>query len=206
MGSDNNNDRALAKSALQKQLAGQKPTAVEAAALKRVERARDEEMRWAAYRAIPQKDWRTMSGRQTKVLQEQASRYGMPFGGATVDLPAVVRALHDFLAEKGRYLGGDDVDAKERKTRLEADRLQIKLDRERGEVVPIDQMHEGTAVAAGILRDAMMMLQKQYGIDAFKIMDDAVAEFERVIMAALPAAADEQESTGEPTDEAAAAE
>ncbi len=47
-----------------------------------------------------------MSGRQAKVLQEQAARYGIPFGGSTIDLPEVVRALHDFLANAKYQLRG----------------------------------------------------------------------------------------------------
>ena len=50
-----------------------------------------------------------MSGRQTKVINEQAARYDLPFGGPTIDLPDVVRALHDFLAKHAQRLAsGDD--------------------------------------------------------------------------------------------------
>ncbi len=49
-----------------------------------------------------------MSGRQTKVINEQAERYGIPFGGATINLPTVVRALHDFLADNAVKLARDD--------------------------------------------------------------------------------------------------
>lgn len=48
-----------------------------------------------------------MSGRQTKVLNEQAERYGIPLGGRTINLPAVVRALHEFLARNARKLSED---------------------------------------------------------------------------------------------------
>lgn len=201
-------DRQLAAAALEKRLKKETPSRAEEAALRRVAAAREEEQRREHYATIPQKHWREMSGRQAKILQEQAERYGIPFGGAVVNLPAVVRALHDFLAENGRYLTAGDVDSKERKTRLEADRLQIKLDRERGEVAPIDDIHNGLASIATILRSAIMTLQKQFGAEAFKIMDDALGEAERIIAAALPPmppAPPPDAAEGDPDDAAAAA-
>jgi hypothetical protein len=49
-----------------------------------------------------------MSGRQTKVIHEQAVLYGIPFGGAAINLSEVVRSLHDFLAANARKLSADD--------------------------------------------------------------------------------------------------
>ena len=49
-----------------------------------------------------------MSGRQTKVLNEQADRYGLPLGGPVIDLPKLARALHDFLAANAKKLNTDD--------------------------------------------------------------------------------------------------
>jgi hypothetical protein len=82
--------------------------AQERAALKRHEREKEERLRWQFYKTIPQKHWRQMSGRQTKVLREQEERYGLPLGGPTVNLPALARALHDFLAENALKLAQDD--------------------------------------------------------------------------------------------------
>ena len=101
-------DKELAAAAYRKVMAGRTPTARERAALKRYEAEQEERRRWRYYRAIPQKHWRAMSGRQTKVLHEQAERYGIPFGGRTIRLPAVVRALHDFLAANAGRLASDD--------------------------------------------------------------------------------------------------
>src|SRR4026207_434341 len=76
--------------------------------LKRHEREKEERLRWQFYGSIPQKHWREMSGRQTKVINEQATRYGLPFGGAQISLPAVVRAFHDFLADNSVKLARED--------------------------------------------------------------------------------------------------
>jgi hypothetical protein len=67
---------------------GQELTAREQAALKKHEKQREEQLRWKYYGSIPQKHWRQMSGRQTKVLNEQAAlwhslrrRVDQPAGG-----------------------------------------------------------------------------------------------------------------------------
>ena len=65
-------------------------TREESQALQRHEKDKAERLRWQFYESIPQKHWRTMSGRQAKVLIEQAQRYGIPFGSATVNLGKVV--------------------------------------------------------------------------------------------------------------------
>jgi hypothetical protein len=77
-------DRRLAAEAVRKMARGEPLTVREQTALKRYEKERDENLRWKHYASIPQKHWRRMSGRQTKVINEQAVLYGIPFGGPTV--------------------------------------------------------------------------------------------------------------------------
>ncbi len=67
-------DRELVSRAYRKVMDGQKPTREEQAALQRFEKSKEERLRWQYYAAIPQKHWRMMSGRQTKVINEQAAR------------------------------------------------------------------------------------------------------------------------------------
>jgi hypothetical protein len=147
-------DRDLALAALHKRQAGVTPSRREAAALARVEAQQEEARRWAYYRSIPQKHWREMSGRQTKVLHDQAELYGIPFGGATIDLPAVARRLHDFLAEHAQVFaalrtpagsagGGDDdaalavrlLRAKTAEKEADARRKRVAADRAEAAVV-----------------------------------------------------------------------
>jgi len=92
-------DRELAQAALQKRQRKEKPTAREAAALRRVEAEREERQRWEHYRRIPRKHWKEMAGdKYGRQLKAQAARSGIPFDGATVSLPDVVFALHQLLA------------------------------------------------------------------------------------------------------------
>lgn len=107
-----------------------------------VDKSKVDEFRRTVYHAVPQKFIREMSGRQTKQLHEQAERYGLPFGGATVDLYVFFPALFDFLAAnalklKGPEPGADGVpaDAGDRKKLADALRSEHKLRVETGQVI-----------------------------------------------------------------------
>jgi hypothetical protein len=155
--------------------------------LQRFEKQQEEKRRWDYYRSIPQKHWREMSGRQTKVLNEQAERYGIPFGGRTVDLTKVVRALHNFLAVNAQKLASDDemMQGDSSSPALERYReeraLIARLDRlERERVlVPRDKMREGLGRAASMLRAAGDTLQRQFGPAAGEILDEALDDVQR---------------------------
>ena len=49
--------------------------------------------------AVPKTDYERISGRQVRTFHAQAKTYGIPLLGKSVDVLAVVRWLHDFLAE-----------------------------------------------------------------------------------------------------------
>ena len=63
-------DRKLAAEAYKKVIDGRELTSREQTALKRFEKEKEERLRWQYYAAIPQKHWRAMSGRQTKVINQ----------------------------------------------------------------------------------------------------------------------------------------
>jgi hypothetical protein len=71
-------------------------------ALKRHKRDKEERLRWQFYRTIPQKHWRTMSGRQARVINEQAERYGLQQDHLALakHLTAEAKA-EEFVAGKG---------------------------------------------------------------------------------------------------------
>lgn len=182
-------DRKLAAEAYKKALAGEELTVREQAVLKRYEKEKEERLRWKFYASIPQKHWREMSGRQTKVLNEQALRYGIPFGGATINLPAVARAVHDFLADNAVKLAKDDDELMQgngspaleryREERAAIARLD-RLERE-GLLVPRDEIREVLGRVATILRGAGDALQRQYGPAALEILYEALDDAEREI-------------------------
>jgi hypothetical protein len=127
-----------------------------------------------------------MSGRQTKVLNEQAALYGIPFGGASINLPAVVRALHDFLAKNAQKLARDDDPLMQgslspaleeyRGERVKLVRLE-RLERE-GQLVPRDQARAAMSRIAAILREAGQTLERQFGSAAAEILNEALDEAE----------------------------
>lgn len=174
-------DKQLAAAALQKRRAGQKPSREEAAALRRVERARDDQLRREHYRTVRKRDWQRWSGRQQKILNEQALRYGIPIGGATIDLAAVVLWLHEFLAANNRKLAAaDDEDPAlagasspglERYRLARAAREELFLERDRGAWIPRDAVHAALAPFAAIIRRCGEVLQRKFGREAQQIVD-----------------------------------
>lgn len=198
-------ERKAASEAYRKVLAGQGLTAREQALLKRLEKEKEERLRWQYYSSIPQKHWRTMSGRQTKVLHEQASRYGLPLGGPTINLPALARAFHDFLADNAHKLAKEDDELLQgsgspaleryREERAALARLD-RLERER-QLIPRDEVRNGLARVAVILRSAGDSLQRQFGSTAVEILYEALEDAEREIDRAY---GDGVEQPGEPPD------
>lgn len=192
--------REEAARAYKKLMSGEKLSRAELAAVQRFEKDKEETLRWQYYRSIPQKHWREMSGRQSKVLYEQAERYGIPFGERTISLPDVVRALHDFFKRNAAKLSVDDeLLAGESSPALERYREEraalARLDRLERERVLVNrqEVREGFSRIASILRTAGDTLQRQYGPGALEILNEALAEAEREM----------ERSDGEPTDDAA---
>lgn len=177
----------------------QELTAPERAALKRHEREKEERLRWQYYGSIPQKHWRAMSARQTKVINEQAQRYGIPFGGSRINLPAVVRALHDFLAENAQKLARDDDPLMQgtgspaleryREERAAMARLD-RLEREQN-LIPRGEVREALGRIAAILRGAGDVLQREAGRAAFEILCEALDDAQREIDRAFGKGADD---------------
>jgi hypothetical protein len=158
-------------------------------ALKRHESEKEERLRKQYYASIPQKHWREMSGRQAKVINEQATRYGIPFGGATVNLSAVVKGFHDFLAENAVKLARDEDPLMQgsgspaleryREERAAMARLD-RLERE-GELLPRDEVREALARVASILRSAGDTLQRQFGQGGLDILCEALDDAQREV-------------------------
>lgn len=182
-------DRKLAAEAVRKMARGEALTVREQTALKRYERERDENLRWKHYAAIPQKHWRRMSGRQTKVINEQAALYGIPFGGPTINLAEVVKSLHDFLAANARRLSADDdlfgsgvpSPALERYREERAAIAKLdRMERER-QLVRRDDVRMGLARIANILQTAGDMLAQHHGPAAAEIISEALSDAEREV-------------------------
>ena len=197
-------DRELAARALKRRAEGEDPTRDEVAALRRFEKAQDEERRWQIYESIPQKHWREMSGKQVTQLKQQAARYGIPFGDAKIRLPDVVFALHDFLAKNARKLApadGQGFDPREspdkrRYRAAAADLLELDLAERRGKVLPRAETHAMLGRVAGIIRATGETLQRLYGPEAHAVLDEALDDAEHEIRRFF---GNGQEETGDKT-------
>jgi hypothetical protein len=180
-------EQDLVARAVQKVVARQELSRREREALKRHEKDQEEKRRWQYYETVPQKHWRRMSGRQAKVLIEQQDRYGIDFGGAVVNLPKVVKQIHDFLADNAIKLAKDDDllmqgsgspaledYRRERAAMAKWDRLERE-----GVLLPRDQVREALGRWASIIRAAGDALQRQFGAAAAEILFEALDDSDR---------------------------
>jgi len=183
-------EKEIVARAYRKVMAGKDLTKNERRAVKRHEKEQEERLRWKFYETIPQKHWAKLSGRQAKVINEQAQRYGIPFSGATVNLPAVARAIHDFLAANAVKLAEDDdpllqgggSPALERYREEKAALARLdRLERERT-LVPRDEIREGLGLLASMLRGVGETLQRQFGPVAGEILNEVLDEMDREII------------------------
>src|SRR5262245_53744773 len=182
-------DSQTVKVAYLKVMRGEELTKTEQATLKRHERVKEERLRAKYYASIPQKDWARMSGRQAKVLNEQAARYGIPVGGPTIDLNKVARAIHDFFAANAGKLSREDEELMQgpASPALEAyreERAKIaKIQREQlqRQLVPREEVRQHLARIAMILRSAGDTLQRSFGAEAVEILYEALEDAEREI-------------------------
>lgn len=184
-------DRRLAAAAIEKRRAGKRPSREEAAALRRVERARDDAARDEHYRVCPKRVYAAMAGRQQKVLDGQAAIHGIPIASATIDLNAVVRWLHDFLAKHAQRLSAisDDplVEGASQELKDEYVRTQIAEKREKAALARLDRMErEKLLIArhdvrdflgtiAGILRRDLATLQRDWP-EAYRVMVESLGD------------------------------
>jgi hypothetical protein len=175
--------RRLAARALEKKRTGKRASIDETRALRRFEKAAEEQKRWEHYGSIPKKHWQEMSGRQPKVLNEQASRYGIPLRGKSIDLSAVAAWVHDFLAANAAKLNSDDDTTGEELKKWKAKREKLKYETEIGNLVPRDEVHAGLAIVARHLRTAGEWLGKHAGREAQerleRALDNAQAALDR---------------------------
>ena len=183
----------LALSGLRKQSAGQKLTREETAAVKRFLKEKEEKERDAYYRTVPQKHYVQMTGRQPKVLKEQAALYGLPIGEKTVDLFKALRAYHDLLAEHGHkllkaeepgLLNGPPTESLERLRLAKAKREEFAYMKDLGQYRHVEKVQQGLTSFANVMRQAIETLEREYGEGPRSILaealDEAVRAFERM--------------------------
>lgn len=178
-------NRQLAQSGFEKIKRGEKPSAREQTAIGRIEKSREEELRQQYYKTIPQKHYRELSGRQAKILIEQQTRYGIPFGGGVVDLFAVIRKFHDLLAkyshvfgneDEALLTGGSDSPGLERVRLATACLREMDLEERRETHIPKSEILPELMRFAGIIKNACEDVRRQWGNEPADRIAEAVNE------------------------------
>lgn len=186
----------LVAAAIAKVQRGQQPSAAERKALREFEAEQEESRRWQYYATCPKSHYLLMSGRAAKVVLEQAERHGLPYPRlgkrkTPVDLAAVIRWLHDFLAAHKTRLAAPHTDdpllaggtspALEDYRRERTKLARLERMQKEASLLPRDVVHQSLARWAGILRSAGEALSRQFGAEARQIMDEALDDAERDI-------------------------
>lgn len=119
------------------------------------ERDESELRRLAA--SVPLWLYREWAGdRQNKTVNEQRDRYGLPIG-PNVDLPAVIKWLHDFLAANKFRFVDDDPDISGPSSPALEELRRVKIEQER---IRLAEM-ESRFVSRAILRELLGQLATQ---------------------------------------------
>ncbi len=186
----NRMDRREIKSAQERQAAGQTLSKTDAALLRRFKDVTEELVFLEKCRRIPQRIYRLLSGRQAKVLLEQAARHGLPFSGTCLDLAVIIRGFHDLLSRHRHLLSTDDSDEMlmrsgesptlERWRLAKAQLAEIELEEKIGTILNINDVLVFVGTMADIVRRVGERLQRSYGQPAADVLNDGIDDLERI--------------------------
>jgi len=172
-------DHDQALSALIKKRAGDKIPRDELSALKRVEKAIEDEARWRHYGEMPKRDYLEAAGRQTVQVHKHADRYGVPVRGRSVDLVALIAWLHQFLDDNGEALDAakDGRQPSPELERLRAEqrkKVEIANRKAMGELRSIDEVYATYNYVADVMRKATEDIRKTYGDGPADLIREAI--------------------------------
>lgn len=194
-------EEALVRVAMGKELGGEALSGEETRALRRWERGEWEKTCWKVYRSVPKKHYVALSGRQVKVLQQQAERYGLSAlnAGPSIDLNVLLKQMHDFLAKNWRRFeeeieaadiltGGAALSPNmERYRGYKADLAKLEVEARQGDLLPRADCRSGMLAIAGVIRTAGEHLEREFGAVAREILeaalDDCVVKIESMFPA-----------------------
>lgn len=142
---------------------------------------------------LPKGIYCDLAGRQQKLVDEFAERYGVPCDGPTVNLYRAVNAMHDLIVENAHLLAADmdedQVKLQHEKLRQEVlqlqkrnERLAIQIEADRGEVVYKSELREALSWLSLRLRALGRQLQKsKTGNDAQKTLNEFLEQLAKEI-------------------------
>jgi hypothetical protein len=211
-------DRELWQAAARKRKAGQRPTVREQQAHTKVQAALDRAACWRYLRRILKAEWCTLVADDPRRINRVATQLGIPCLGNHLDAQAAIQHLWRLVRDNAeRLAGGSDEDpllagaSQELKDRYVAQQIEhlaektalARLDRRQREsqLLSLDVIHAQHVRMAARIREAGETLQRHFGAEAYKILDDALTDFEREAESLLQAD-DEREpfDVAEPAD------
>lgn len=159
-------------------------------ALEKWRRAEADLIQSAYLRSIPKGVYCAMAARQQKVVDEFGARYDIPVDVPTIDLFAVVSALHTRVSELAAAarpnLEGDEAELVREKLRQEIGKLQrqsatiqIELDRHMDRLLAKNDVQTGLDWLSNKLRAMGTRLAKecgQHGVDALNELLNEMAD------------------------------
>jgi hypothetical protein len=200
-------DQDLLRSAAAKRREKKQLNRAEAAVVRKAQAHQEERDRWKFYQSIPQKHWVQMSGRQAKVLREQAELYGIGFADAVIDLPRVVRQIHDFFAKHFRRfmqpmdateeaVQGCSQSVKDEYVRTQIELNRLKIAQHKRELVPLEEFRLHMVRLGAKLNGGAERIQRcDSGSEAHAVLMELLDEFDADLVAAAAAGPDGSDGT-----------
>lgn len=181
-------DTVAALTAKLKQAKGGDLTKSEVSLVKKYDEIVAESNREDALLNLPKGIYCKLSGRQQKVVDEQAVRYGLAIDGSKIDLYQVLKKFHDILAEWGptiNELQGAEGSLRTEKLRREIELLErrsksIELDikNKQDEFIDRNTLRVRMEWLANKLRTVSERLGKRFGADAQVLLNHALSQIE----------------------------
>jgi hypothetical protein len=181
-------DTVAALTAKLKQAKGGDLTKSEISLVKKYDEIVAESNREDALLNLPKGIYCKLSGRQQKVVDEQAVRYGLAIDGSKIDLYQVLKKFHDILAEWGPTI--NELQGAEGSLRTEKLRREIELLERRSKSIEIDIKNKQDEFIdrntlrvrmewlANKLRTVSERLGKRFGADAQVLLNHALSQIE----------------------------
>lgn len=181
-------DTVAALTAKLKQAKGGDLTKSEISLVKKYDEIVAESNREDALLNLPKGIYCKLSGRQQKVVDEQAVRYGIAIDGSKIDLYQVLKKFHDILAEWGptiNELQGAEGSLRTEKLRREIELLErrsksIELDikNKQDEFIDRNTLRVRMEWLANKLRTVSERLGKRFGAEAQVLLNHALSQIE----------------------------
>lgn len=136
------------------------------------------------FERMPKKDFLEQTGSSSKVFGEWQERYGFPWAKGKQYLNAfdALRWLRDKCAGKiddATATTTTDADAARlRKLESDADAAELKVKKERGELIAADEVDDFLRGFGNALREATEALRDRYGSDAASMVLDVLDKYQ----------------------------